>query len=151
MEAKNEKSNRQFATFYIGERLYGIDVQRVQEITRSMPMTRVPLAPSYVRGLINLRGQLATAIGVRDLFKTKDKDPESNMNVVCQVDGLLLALVVDRIGDVIEASQENFEFCPDTVSEHIKKYMDGVYKIANDLLSIIDIGKISHAIQKQVA
>ena len=67
-----ERESRQFSTFFIGDRMYGIDVKTVQEITKSMPMTRVPLSPGYVHGLINLRGQLATAIGLRDLFATDD-------------------------------------------------------------------------------
>ena len=58
-------ANRQYCTFYLGEQCYGLDVLNVQEIVRSQPLTRVPLAHPVVRGLINLRGQIVTAIDLR--------------------------------------------------------------------------------------
>ena len=146
-----EGKDCQLSTFYIDDRLYGIDVQCVQEITRAMSMTPVPLAPDYVHGLINLRGQLATAVGLRELFGTDTKKLESHMNVVCEVDGLLLALIIDRIGDVIEVSGSDFEYAPDTTPMAIRQYMDGVYKTSDDLLSVISIAKISEVMEKQAA
>lgn len=146
---RREENNRQFATFYIAGRLYGIDVMQVQEITKALPMTRVPLAPNHIRGLINLRGQIATAVSLRDLFKIQDETPEEHMNVVCRVDGLLLSLLVDRIGDVMEVAQNRYEPSPETIPDDIRKFMDGVYKIKGPLLSIIDMDRISSAFQSR--
>ncbi len=136
------ESNKQYSTFYISDRLYGIDVQEVQEVTKALPMTSIPLAPDYVYGLINLRGQIATAIGLRELFKLNDKRPETQMNVVCRLDELLISLSVDRIGDVMEIGDSFFEPTPDTVPASMKKFMNGVYKTTDTLLSVIDINKV---------
>lgn len=149
--SQDKTGSRQFSTFYITGNLYGIDVMKVQEVTKNLPMTEVPLSPHYVHGLINLRGQIATAIGLRELLGVEAKEDGEHMNVVCQVDGLLLSILVDKIGDVMEVSQEQFESVPDTVPQTIRQYMEGVYKIEDSLLSVIEIGKISESIQKQVA
>ncbi len=136
---------RQITTFSIGEYSYGIDVMCVQEVTNSLPMTKVPIAPNYVRGLINLRGQIATAIGLRELFGLQSSDNSTtNMTVICKVDGALLSLLVDSIGDVIEVSATCCEAVPDTISGVIRKFTSSVYKTKDALFSIIDLEKLSN-------
>ncbi len=132
-----------YATFFIENRLYGIEVKKVQEIVRTMPITKVPLAPQCVHGLINLRGQIATAIGLRELFGLAPQVDTEKMNVVCVTDSGLVSLLVDRIGDVIEVGEDIFESTPDTISEDVKKFMQGVYKTSGQLLSVLNIDDIS--------
>ncbi len=140
---------KQFSTFYIGGRLYGLDVMAVQEVTKALPTTKVPLAPKFVRGLINLRGQVATAVALKNLFDLPEEEKsEENMNVVCRGEDMLLSFVVDEIGDVIEVDEGLFEPTPDTVSESVKRFMSGVYKTPGDLLSILEIKKITDVLQK---
>ncbi len=138
----NEK-NRQFSTFFISDRMYGIDVMRVQEITRALPMAKIPLAPHYVHGLINLRGQISTAIGLRELFEIKEKAVDEQMNVVCKLNEVLVSFLVDRIGDVVELESKDFELAPETIPEGIRRFVEGVYKIPGNLLSVIDVDKVS--------
>lgn len=134
---------KQYSTFVVGGKLYGIDVTRVQEVVRPLPMTRVPLAAPHVRGLINLRGQVATAVGLRELFLVEaDAALEPSMNVVCRNDGNLVSLLVDEIGDVIEVDAADYEATPLTVPEHVRRNMAGVYKLKQALLSILDIDRI---------
>lgn len=143
------KTTRQFSTFYVAGRLYGLDVIAVQEVTKALVITRVPLAQPYVCGLINLRGQIATAITLRKLFALEDGADESElMNVVCKGEGLLLSLLVDQIGDVIEVENSLFEPTPDTVSPEVGRFMAGVYKVPGALLSILDVEKIIEVLQK---
>lgn len=142
---------RQFSTFFIDDSLFGVDVMDVQEVTLALPMTQVPLAPDYVRGLINLRGQLATAVGLEELFafeKDGDASQKKRMNVVCKGDGILVSLLVDRIGDVIEVGEELFESTPDTVPKGVGRFMSGVYKTPEQLLSILEVKEIVNVIQK---
>lgn len=147
-EESTEKT-RQFSTFYVSGSLYGLDVSTVQEVTKSLPMTKVPLSPQFVDGLINLRGQIATAIGLRNLFNLGHEDKaEEYMNVVCKGDGLLLSLLVDQIGDVLEVDASQFESTPDTLPESVSRFMTGVYKIPGALLSVLDINKIVEELQK---
>ena len=131
----------QFTTFYLGDRLYGIDVMRVQEVATSLPLTAIRLAPNYIRGLINLRGQIATAIGMRELLGIEDqnKSDGTEMAVICKIDNHLVSLQVDKIGDVIRFSTADFEPTPDTIQGKVKKYINGVYKSKGSILSAIDI------------
>ncbi|MDX9731441.1 MAG: chemotaxis protein CheW [Bdellovibrionales bacterium] len=149
-----KNGTRQFATFYLEDRMYGIDVMQVQEITKYLPVTQVALAPGYVKGLINLRGQISTAIGLRELFGVQayghpaplvesDADDEQEMAVVCRVNGELMSLLVDRIGDVIEVDESDFEMTPDVVPHSVRRFMSGVYKTESAVLSVIDVHDIS--------
>lgn len=139
-------SLKQLSTFYLSDRLFGIDALQVQEITKALPLTSVPLAPQHVRGLINLRGQISTAIGLRELFKLEGERSNDPMNVVCSWESTLLSFVVDRVGDVLEVSQENFERTPDTLQPQIRKFITGVYKLNGEILSVLDVKSIWNAI-----
>lgn len=149
MSAITSNATKQFSTFYIADRLYGLDVTAVQEVTRTLPVTKVPLAPSFVHGLINLRGQIATAINLKELFELNNKTiTDEPMNVVCKGEGLLLSLLVDQIGDVVEVDESFFEATPDTIEPSVGQFMVGVYKITGSLLSILDVTKIVEVLQK---
>lgn len=139
---------KQFSTFYVADRLYGIDVTQVQEIAKPLPLTPIHLAPNYVSGLINLRGQIATAIGLRALFDLEPDQQTDKMSVVCKCEGTLLSLLVDRIGDVIEVQDSDFEPVPPTVDESTRRFMKGVYKTEDALLSVIEINKITSFLTK---
>ncbi len=136
-------STNQFSTFLVDDRLYGVNIRVVQEITKSMSVTEVPLSPAHIKGLINLRGQIATAVGLRELFEINPSDKESGkINVVCKSESYLHSLVVDEVGDVLELDDILFDPTPETVSLSVSKFMSGVYKLPDNLLSVIDIQKI---------
>src|SRR3569832_2681021 len=93
----------QYSTFYLDGLFFGIEVEKVQEVIRYQEMTRVPLASSVVQGLINLRGQIVTAIDLRRRLDLKPRpDGELPMNVVVRSDDGAVSLLVDEIGDVLE-------------------------------------------------
>src|SRR6476469_3988162 len=102
---KIQDAKRLLCTFYVQKQLYGIDVMQVQEVVRFLPMSRIPMAFDYVRGLINLRGQVATAIGLREMFAIRGETPGEPMNVILKHEGALIALQVDEIGDVMEVER----------------------------------------------
>lgn len=131
------RGTEQLTTFYVGKELFGIEVMRVQEVTGTPSVVPVPLAPPFVRGLINLRGQIATALGLRELFNKETSDQE--MSVVCRLDGNLVSLIVDNIGDVLELEKSNFETTPDTIPLAVRKYIKGVYKMDGSFLSVLDL------------
>ncbi len=145
----SDKQKLQLTTFYLGQRWFGIDVTQVQEIIKPMDLTPVPLAPSHVRGLINLRGQVATAIGLRELFAMQDRGTDQAFNMVCRIDGFLMAFQVDQIGDVIEVTMKDYESVPQTVPESTRRFLSGVFKLQNQLLSVIDIDKVTECLNHQ--
>ena len=149
-ETVNESNSELLTTFYIGTECYGIEVMKVQEVTGSPIIVGVPLAPKFVRGLINLRGQLATAMGLRELFGDSSTDDSEQMSVVCRIDGNLVSLIVDRIGDVVEAESRNFENPPDTIPLGVKRFIKGIYKMNGTLLSVLDLDKITKELSPSV-
>ncbi|WP_409479953.1 chemotaxis protein CheW [Pseudobdellovibrio sp. HCB154] len=133
----------QACTFYLEDRMYALDVQQVQEVTKSLPITPIPLAPSYVKGLINLRGQIAVSIDLREMFGLpKQENTELTNTIVCRTDGILMAFPVDRVGDVVENDYNNFENTPETVEPKIAQFMKGVFKSQHNILSMLDIESI---------
>lgn len=147
----SESGSELLTTFQIGPDFFGIEVMMVQEVTGTPAIMPVPLAPDFLIGLINLRGQLATALGLRELFGVEKNIVASQMSVVCRMDGNLVSLMVDSIGDVVEVEFKNFESCPDTMPTGVKKYLKGIYKMNGSLLSVLDLDKISNALSPSVA
>jgi purine-binding chemotaxis protein CheW len=130
-------------TFYVGGNYYGIEVMRVQEVTGNPTVISVPLAPKFVCGLINLRGQLATALGLRELFGTRTEGTPDQMSVVCRVEGNLVSLIVDAIGDVIQVDDRDFEPAPDTMPISVRKFVKGIYKLNGSLLSVLNLDHLA--------
>ncbi|MBU6153805.1 MAG: chemotaxis protein CheW [Bdellovibrionales bacterium] len=144
VSAKSQESvSELLTTFYVGNEYYGIEVMKVQEVTGTPVVVPVPLAPNFVRGLINLRGQLATALGLRELFGAGEGEVNQQMSVVCRMDGNLVSLIVDQIGDVVEVEGKIYEESPETLPPGIRKYVKGIYKMNGTLLSLLDMDKIT--------
>jgi purine-binding chemotaxis protein CheW len=138
-------STLQFSTFVLQDLFLGVDVLKVQEVIRYQEMTRVPIAPPMVRGLINLRGQIITAIDLRRRFELADRpDTELPMNVVLRTDDGAVSLLVDEIGDVVEVEEDRFEPIPETVTGMVRELITGVYKLDNRLLLILDTERASN-------
>jgi len=136
---------KQFATFTLNSLFLGVDVLKVQEVIRYQTMTRVPTAPAMVEGLINLRGQIITAIDLRlRLDLPARPDDQLPMNVVVRTDDGALSLLVDEIGDVVEIADESFERIPETVTGVVRDLVTGVYKLDGRLLLILDTEKAAN-------
>ena len=129
-------------TFTLGGRWYGVDVSAVQEVLRGLPRTRIPLAPRALAGLINLRGQVLTAVDLRaQLGLPPREDGTEPMLVVIHVDGEPVALLVDSIGAVVDVEPEQFEPPPDTLVGPTRELILGAYKLTDHLLLSLDVDK----------
>lgn len=130
---------RQLCTFYLDGHFFGVDAQSVQEVIRYQEMTSVPLTPECVSGLINLRGQIVTAIDMRKRLGLENR-PEDKlpMNVVVRSDDGAVSLLVDQIGDVIEVSNDDFETPPDTLRGPARELVQGAYKLNEKLLLVLN-------------
>jgi purine-binding chemotaxis protein CheW len=136
-------NEKQFCTFLLNDHFFGIDVLEVQEVFRYQEMTTVHLAPPVVRGLINLRGQIITAIDLRKRLGLPERDEdEKPMNVVVRTEDEVVSLLVDEIGDVLEVSAEYFEPPLGTISASMRDLITGVYKLDSQLLLILDTAKV---------
>jgi len=135
---------RQLCTFYVEKLFCGVDADKVQEIIRYQDLTRIPLAPPVIQGLINLRGQIVTAIDLRLRLllerRPADKFP---MNVVVHTNDGIVSLLVDEIGDVLEIPEESFESPPETMTGLARELVRGVYKLEDKLLLYFDVNKVA--------
>lgn len=132
-------STKQLCTFKLGDQFYAVDALTVQELIRQQPMTRVPKAPTCVRGLINLRGQIVTAIDLRNRLGSRPIGGDSKpMNVVIRSDDGAVSLLVDQIGDVIEVDDSHFEEPPETLGAVERELILGAYKLEDRLLLLLD-------------
>jgi len=133
---------KQFATFYLDRLLFGVEVGKVQEVIRYQEMTRVPLAPSVVTGLINLRGQIVAALDLRRRLELTERAADRlPMNVVVRAGDEAVSLLVDEIGDVLEVEDESFEPPPETLKGVAHELIRGAYKLKDRLLLVLDTEK----------
>src|SRR3712207_1101882 len=133
----------QLSTFHVGKYLFGVDVALVQEIVRLQTITPVPLSAPEIAGLINLRGEVLTAVDLRVRLgldpADADRDP---VNVVVRVDEEPVSLLVDEIGGVQEVSQVPFEATPTTVDARVRPLLVGAYTLPDRLLLALDARKV---------
>ncbi len=130
---------RQVCTFRVESMSLGLDVEHVQEVLRHQEMTEVPLAPPAVRGLINLRGQIVTALDMRRRFELPpDGSGEPPMNVIMQAGSSLVSLLVDSIGEVESVNDDWYEPVPETLDPCTKGMVSHVCKLDGKLLLILD-------------
>ena len=130
---------KQFCTFFLQDQCFGVPVEQVQEVIRYQEMTRVPLGPDVVRGLINLRGQIVMAIDLRRRFGMQERsESELPMNVVVRTEDGAVSFLVDEIGDVIEVKEDDFEHAPDNLQSRAGTLIRGVYKLPERLLVVLD-------------
>jgi purine-binding chemotaxis protein CheW len=131
--------SRQFCTLHLAGHLFGVPVERVQEVISAQTMTPVPLAHPVIGGLINLRGQIVTAIDLRTRLEFDPRSEGAPMNVVVQTPSGVVSLLVDAIGDVVDVQDTIFETPPETLTGVAKELILGVYKFDQHLLLELDI------------
>ena len=131
----------QFCSFRLDGQLFGVAVERVQEVLRQLDMTPVPLARRDICGLINLRGQIVTAIDLRRRLELPDRlaGDRTPMNVVVRAADELVSFLVDEIAEVIEVDLENLDEPPPTLDGVARELIRGAYKLPGRLLLLLDL------------
>lgn len=131
----------QLSTFVVGPYLFGVEVEVVQEIVRLESMTPVPLASAAIGGLINLRGEVITAVDLRQRLGIGGAGParDGALNVVVRVDGEPTSLVVDEIGAVVTTDGVPFEQTPSTVDAAVRDLIGGAYSLPDRLLLSLNV------------
>ena len=140
----NTKSDMvQLATFFLGGELFGINALQVQEILSYQEITTVPLAPEYVRGLINLRGQIVAVIDLRRRlgFEQLAEKP-MGMNLIVNSDEGPMGLLVDQIGNVVDIHGDRLKSPPGTIRGVAVHYIQAVCQLEAELLIVLDLDSI---------
>lgn len=124
--------------------LFGVEAHCAQEVMSAQRITRVPLAPGVVDGMINLRGQIVTAINMRRPLGLQDLSQNPSMYVVVQTATGVFCLVVDAIGDVLTVPESSFEASPHTLDDNARRLIGGAYKLDDGLLLFLDVDRATY-------
>jgi purine-binding chemotaxis protein CheW len=130
---------KRLATFTIEGRSFGVDVTRVQEVLRPQHVTRVPLAPPQVAGLINLRGEIVTALDLRIRLGSQTRAEDGAMNVIMTTEHGPVSLLVDEAGEVLAVDEGSFEPPPATLRGAARELIVGAYKLDDRLLLELNV------------
>ena len=136
--------NREFVTMVIAGQKFGIPVLQVQDVLGPQKITRVPLAPKEVAGSLNLRGRIVTAIDLRcrlDLPPREDQKAQQ-MSIVVDYNGEFYSLIVDQVGEVMALPAGDYEKNPATLDERWREVSDGVYRLKDSLLIVLDVKRV---------
>lgn len=143
-ETKGNGKSVELATFYAGEALCGMDILKIQEINKLLEMTPVPQAPEYVRGILNLRGQIVTVIDLcRKLgLPSVEVDKEESRNIIVHSGNEYVGMLVERISDVVRADTDAVQPPPANIGGVQGKYFEGVYKTDDSLIGILNAEEV---------
>lgn len=137
------ETSREFVTVRLDGQLLGIPVLLVHDVLRSQQITRVPRAPGYVAGILNLRGRIVTAIDLRARLGLPPRaDGAPTMNIVVEHKGDPYSFVIDTVGDVLRLEQTQMERNPVTLDQRWRSVSDGIYRLENELLVVVDVRQL---------
>ena len=133
----------QLVTFTLRNEEYAVDILNVQEINRITEITQVPNAPSYVEGVINLRGKVMPVINLRKKFGLEDKETDDTSRIIIMdIQGVTNGLVVDSVSEVLRIPADIVEPPPPMSSEVSSKFIKGIAKLETRLIILIDIDEL---------
>lgn len=133
----------QLVTFSIGEEEFGVDILKVQEIIRTMEITKVPRAQEFVEGVINLRGKVIPIIDLRRRFGFTSKEHDKHTRIiVIEINNMIVGFVVDSVSEVLRIPAATVEPPPPVVAGVESEYISGVGKLQDRLLILLDLDKL---------
>lgn len=133
----------QLVTFSIGEEEFGVDILKVQEIIRTMEITKVPRAQDFVEGVINLRGKVIPIIDLRRRFGFTSKEHDKHTRIiVIEINNMIVGFVVDSVSEVLRIPAATVEPPPPVVAGVESEYISGVGKLQDRLLILLDLDKL---------
>lgn len=142
-ETKLAVSEQQYATFYVGDLLLGVDIHQVQEINRQLDVTDVPQAPRYVRGVINLRGEVTTVIDLRTILGLKQTEvTRDSRNLIVNVEGESIGFLVDRISDILTLRTDEISPPPTNVNGIQGRFFSGVHSLDSEIVVLLNLDEV---------
>lgn len=133
----------QWVTFRLDNEKYGIKVMQVQEVLRMTEIAPVPGAPTYVLGIINLRGNVVTVIDSRKRFGLADKEPDDSTRIVIiEAENQVVGILVDSVAEVVDLRVSEIDTAPNIGNDDSSKYIQGVSSQKGELLILVDVNKL---------
>jgi len=143
MEMEEDTQKGRFLTFSLGNESYGIEIKYVTEIVGIQDITEIPELPRYVKGIINLRGQIIPVMDVRLRFKKEPKEyTDRTCVIVINVKDVSIGLIVDSVAEVLTISDENIVEPPKMNKGFYNRYIKNIGKVENDVKLLLDCEKL---------
>lgn len=144
MAAEKSTDVRQFLVFKIGNQEYGVDIQKVTTIIeKDMNIARVPKTPDYIKGVINLRGEIIPVMSIRKRFELPEiEDTEETRIIVLRTDDIVIGIIVDAVAEVIRLTDDSIENVSSFSNDVLMEYIYGVGKVNDKIVTILNIEKL---------
>jgi len=136
-------SSNEYVTAMIGDQLFGLPIQRVQDVFVPERITRVPLAPAEIAGVLNLRGRIVTLIEMRRRLGLEDRAPGAAcMAVGVEARGESYGLLIDSVGEVLKLDDETRQPNPINLDPRLARVSAGIHRLDGQLLMIVDVERV---------
>lgn len=149
--SNSEIKGGKFLTFYLGNEGYAIEILKVQEIIGLMAITPVPQMPSYIKGVLNLRGKIVPVMNLRSRFGFDEvEDTDETCIIVIQHNEYLMGVLVDGVSEVVDIKTENIESVPSVGVSKQSEYLAGIGKVKSSIKMIIEVNKVLFDVPQEV-
>ncbi|NGP44106.1 chemotaxis protein CheW [Bacillaceae bacterium SIJ1] len=149
MTEQAQNQEMKVIVFQLGEESYGVPVEQVKSIERMESITRVPNAPSFVKGVLNMRGVITPILSLRKRFGLDEVDyTDKTRMIIVTVEQMEVGLIVDAANDVIDIQQQSIEPAPSVVGAVEAEYLHGVAKLEDRLLILLNLDKVLNETEK---
>ncbi|GAQ95796.1 purine-binding chemotaxis protein CheW [Thermodesulfovibrio aggregans] len=133
----------QLVTFTLGEEEYAVDILKVQEINRMKEITKVPNAPYYVEGVINLRGKVIPVVSLRKFFGLPEEEDRTKQKImIMDIQGTTIGLIVDTVSEVLRISSDIVEPPPSMTYSVNSEFIWGIAKLEDRLIILLDMDRL---------
>lgn len=148
---KTDIGGGKFLSFFLGEEEYALDILKVQEIIGLMPITPVPRMPSYIRGVLNLRGKIVPVMNLRLRFGLPEiEDTDETCVIVVQESQYLMGVLVDRVSEVVDIETGEIEEVPTVGTTERNEYLAGIGKVKDSVKMIVEVHKVLFDVPEEV-
>ena len=143
MDQQEDTQYGKYLTFALGEEVFGIEIRHVTEIIGIQAITKVPEVPSYVKGIINLRGKIIPVIDMRLKFK-KEEIPYDDRTciVVIEIKNIPVGLIVDNVDEVLNIADEDIAPPPGSKTSADNRYIKGIGKVGDQVQLLLDCDEL---------
>ena len=138
----SDTSTAEFVTVTVDGQMFGIPVLSVQDVLGPQKITKIPLSPPEIAGVLNLRGRIVTAIDLRRRLGLDPADRKQSMSIVVDHHGELYSLLIDEVGEVLSAPADAFEHNPPTMEGRWREVSIGIFRLQDRLLVILDVERL---------
>lgn len=143
MEENEDTQHGRFLTFALGTEIFGIEIRFVTEIVGMQPITSLPEAPAYMKGIINLRGKIIPVIDIRLKFKKEPKEyDDRTCIIVIDLSDVTVGLIVDHVAEVLMIEDGNIAPPPDQKAGLQNRYLAGIGKVGNDVKLLLSCERL---------